>query len=140
MYADKRACIHSKLKYLFLNNLQWCSDKFQKVIKMAGKKKEKIAETITTYVYYSIEILMIISHKREAVMEVRKYLQASEFGYLAVGSSSHGRSTKDSSAVEQSHPNSSLRKEHLDEEKETEDVGMRAKNSCTLDRKLCPGI
>lgn len=41
LYADKTTCIYSKLKYLFLNNLQWCSDEFQKVIKMAGKKKEK---------------------------------------------------------------------------------------------------
>lgn len=90
--------------------------------------------------HYIIEILMTIGHKREAVVEVRKYLQADVFGYLAVGSSSRGRSTEDSSAVEQSHPSSSLRKEWLDGEKETEDVGMGAENSCSLDGKLSPGI
>lgn len=48
------------------------------------------------------------------------------------GSSSHGRSTEDNWAVEQSHTSSSPRKKCLDGEKETEDFGMGAENSCSL--------
>lgn len=82
---------------------------------------------------------MINSQEREAVVEVRKYLQASVFGYLAVRSSSHCRSTEDSSALEQSHTSSSHRKECLDGEKET-DFDIGAEDSCSFDGMLCPGI
>lgn len=79
---------------------------------------------------------MIISQEREVVVEVRKYLQASASGYLAVGGSSHCRSTEDSSALEQSQTSSSLRKECLDGEKEP-DFGIGAENSCSFDGILC---
>lgn len=82
---------------------------------------------------------MSISQEREAVMEVRKYLQASVFGYLAVGGRSHCRSTEAPSAWEQSHTSGSHRKECLDGEKKT-DFGIGAENSFSLDGMFCPGI
>lgn len=103
---------------------------------MAGKKRRngrKNHELCFTIIY----TFMIIIHKREAVVKVRKHLQAGTFGHLAVGSSSPGRSTEDSSAMEQSHTSCSLRKECSDGEKETEDVGMGTENSSSLDGKLC---
>lgn len=47
---------------------------------------------------------------------------------------------EDSSAGEQPHTGSSLRKECLDRVRETEDVGNGGRNSCSLDGKLHPGI